>query len=140
MASSDPTGDALALLTSVLGGDATFTAALPGGIHQILAPPGTSGDFCLLAPQSATDVNAATAARIMTTLVVQVKVVGPAADEANLRTAYKRADALLQPNGRALANTDGTLACYREQAFTLGETDNNGVLWLHIGGLYRIEV
>lgn len=139
MASSDPVGDGFALLYGVLSGDATLMGYLAGGIHQVLAPPGVSPDWLLLINQSATDVNATTAARIMTTALFQVKVVGPAQDENTLRTAYKRADALLQPAGRALANTSGTLACFREQTFSVGELVN-GALWLNIGGLYRVEV
>lgn len=139
MASSDPVGDGFALLTSVLSGDATFMSYITG-MYEVMAPTGATPDYALLIHQSATDVNAATAARIMTTTLFQVKLVGPAADEADLRTAYRRADALLQPNGRALANTGGTLACYREQTFSIGELNNNGELWLNVGGLYRIEV
>ena len=138
MASNDPVGDGFKLLYGVLSGDATFMAAVTG-VFQVLAPTQTTPDYCLLIHQSATDVNATTAARIMTTLLYQVKVVGPAQDESNLRSAYARADALLQPGGRALTNTNGTLACYREQTFSVGELVN-GALWLNIGGLYRVEV
>ena len=138
MASSDPVGDGFALLYGVLSGDATFMAAVTG-LYQVMAPTQATPDYALLIHQSATDVNAATASRIMTTLVYQVKFVGPAQDEANLRTAYKRADALLQPNGLALRNVSGTLACFREQTFSVGELVN-GALWLNIGGLYRVEV
>ncbi|HET9109677.1 MAG TPA: hypothetical protein VFN78_02515 [Ktedonobacterales bacterium] len=139
MASSDPVGDGFALLTSVLGGDATFMSYLTG-IYEVMAPTGSAPDYCLLIHQSATDVNAATAARIMTTLLFQVKLVGPAADESNLRTAYRRGDTLLQPGGLALRNTNNTLSCFREQTFSIGELNNNGELWLNVGGLYRIEV
>lgn len=127
------------LLYAVLSADSTLMAALTGGLWEVYAPPGTTTPYGLLACQSATDVNAATAARIMTTLVYQVKIVGPAQDESTLRAAYVRADGLLQPSGRALSNTNGTLACYREQTFSLGELVN-GALWLNIGGLYRVEV
>lgn len=139
MASSDPVGDGFKLLYGVLSGDATFMAYLTGGLHQVLAPTGTTPDYALLIHQSATDVNAAVASRIMTTLVFQVKIVGPATDEANLRAAYVRADGLLQPSGLALRNTNGTLACFREQTFSVGELVN-GALWLNIGGLYRVIV
>lgn len=138
MASSDPIGDGFKLLYGVLSSDATFMAAVTG-IYEVMAPTQATPDYALLIHQSATDVNAATAARIMTSLLYQVKVVGPAQDETALRAAYTRADGLLQPNGRALSNTTGTLACYREQTFSVGELVN-GALWLNIGGLYRIEV
>ena len=138
MAAADPVGTGFALLYGALHGDATFLSYVTG-VYQVMAPPQSTPDYCLLIAQSATDTNTATATRVLTRLLYQVKVVGPAQDEANLRTAYARADALLQPSGQALRNTSGTLACFREQTFSVGELVN-GALWLNIGGLYRVEV
>lgn len=139
MASSDPVGDGFKLLYGVLSGDATFMSYV-SGVYQVMAPTGATPDYALLIHQSATDTNTATATRVLTTLLYQVKVVGPATDEANLRAAYVRADALLQPGGTALRNTNGTLACFREQTFSIGELNSAGALWLNIGGMYRVEV
>jgi hypothetical protein len=106
----------------------------------LVAPLGTAPDFAVIANQTATDVKGAMGARLMTSLLYQVKVMGPRDDEANLRTAYKRADALLQPSLRALANYGGTLAIYRESMLPEDGGIINGVQWLAIGGLYRVEV
>ena len=140
MASSDPVGDGLAALHALLSGDATFMGYLTGGLWELVAPIGTPPDFAVIASQTSTDVKGATAARIMTTQLFQFKVMGPRQDEANLRTAYKRGDALLQPNGRALANYSGTLAIYRESMLPEDGGIINGVQWYAIGGLYRVEV
>lgn len=138
MASSDPVGVGYTLIYQVLSADATFMSYVTS-IWRRLAPAGTSPNYALLVNQGNGDVNAATASRIMTGTVFQVKVVGPASDEDNLRAAYARADALLQPSGLALRNTNGTLSCYRQQPLEMSDTVN-GVPWLHVGGLYRIEV
>lgn len=140
MASSDPIGDGLAALYALLGGDVTFMGYLTGGLWELVAPVGTAPDFAIIANQSSRDVLGATAGRLMTTQLYQVKVLGPRDDAANLRTAYKRADALLQPSGRALANSGGTLAIYRESMLPEDGGIINGVQWLAIGGLYRVEV
>ena len=139
MAASDPVGVGYTLLYEVLSADATFMAYLTGGLWRRLAPTGTTPNYGLLVNQSGTDINATTASRIMTTLIYQVKVVGPQSDEDNLRAAYARADALLQPNGLALRNANGTLSCFRQQSLDMPD-EVNGVPWLHVGGLYRIEV
>jgi hypothetical protein len=140
VASSDPIGDGLAALYALLSGDATFMGYLSGGLWELVAPLGTAPDFAVIANQTATDVKGAMGARLMTSLLYQVKVMGPRDDEANLRTAYKRADALLQPSLRALANYGGTLAIYRESMLPEDGGIINGVQWLAIGGLYRVEV
>ena len=136
---TDPTSTAFALLYSTLHGDATLLALLAGGVHQVAAPPGSTPDWLLISQQSGTDTNTATAVRILTRMLFQVKVVGPVQDAGNLRSAYARADALLQPSGQPLRNQGGTLACFREQTISYGEMVE-GVLWLHYGGLYRVEV
>ena len=135
---TDPVSAGYNLLYTTLHGDATLMALITG-VFQDLAPTQSLPDWCLIAAQSATDTNTATAARILTRCLFQVKVVGPVTDATNLRTAYARVDALLSPGGLALRNTAGTLACYREQQFSVGELVS-GTLWLNLGGMYRVEV
>jgi len=135
---ADPIATGYALLYNTLTADATFMA-LVSGVYQEIAPAQVTTDYCLLINQSGTDVLSGVATRIMTTLLYQVKIVGPATDSANLNAAFARADALLQPNGQPLRNSGGTLACYREQTMTIGELDNS-VLWRNKIGIYRIEV
>lgn len=135
---TDPVSAGYNLLYTTLHGDATLMALITG-VFQDLAPTQSAPDWCLIAAQSATDTNTATAARILTRCLFQVKVVGPVTDAANIRNAYARVDALLQPSGLALRNTAGTLACFREQQFSVGELVS-GALWLNLGGMYRVEV
>ena len=135
---ADPIATGYALLYDTLTADATFMA-LVTGVYQELAPVAATPDYCLLISQSGTDVLSGVATRIMTTLLYQVKIIGPATDSVNLNNAFARADALLQPNGQPLRNSGGTLACYREQTMTVGELVN-GVLWRNKIGIYRIEV
>lgn len=135
---ADPVSTAFDLLYSTLHGDATLLALI-SGVYQVMAPPGSTPDWLLLVHQSSQDTLTATATRILTRSLFQVKCVGPVADAANLRAAYARADALLQPSGQPLRNTLSTLACYREQPLAYGELVN-GALWLNVGGLYRVEV
>ena len=135
---TDPVSAGYNLLYTTLHGDATLMALITG-VYQDMAPTQSLPDWCLIAAQSATDTNTATAARILTRCLFQVKVVGPVTDAANIRNAYARVDALLQPSGLALRKTSGTLACFREQQFSIGELVA-GALWLNLGGTYRVEV
>jgi len=138
---ADTITTALTLLYGTLHGDATLMA-LVSGVFQDIAPVGTSPDYCVISVQSpGADTLTATAIRILANPLLLVKVVGPAADMANLSAAYARADALLQPGGQPLRNAGGTLACYRESPFYLPEPQLiNGEPWVNLGGLYRIVV
>jgi len=135
----DPVQNGYALLYSTLHADATFMG-LVSGIYRYAAKAGATGDVCIINLQSSTDTNGGTGVRLLNRALFQVKISGPVADAANINAAYARADALLQPSGNPLRNTDNTLACFREQALDYGEVRQDGSLWMHHGGLYRIEV
>ena len=139
----EPVNLGYALLYSTLHNDATFAAAV-SGIFQSVALAGTTGIFCILNLQSSTDTNSAFGARILTRELFQVKICGQldsgGAVATSIRSAYARADALLQPNGLPLRNQSNTLCCFREQALSYTELRADGTLWLHYGGLYRVEV
>ena len=135
----DPVQNGYALIYSTLHADSAFMA-LVSGIYRYAAPAGTTGRWCILNLQSATDTNGGTGVRLLTRCLFQVKITGEAEDSVNINAAYARADALLQPSGNPLRNTDNTLACFREQALDYGEVRQDGTLWMHHGGLYRIEV
>lgn len=139
MGVTDPVSTAFALLYGVLHGDATLLS-LVSGIFQVAAPPGTTPDYIVINSQSATDTNSAYGSRLLTRCLMQVQVVGPVEHAANLRAAFARLDALLQPAGQPLRNQSNTLACFREQALSYGEVRSDGALYLHYGGLYRVEV
>ena len=135
----EPVNLGYALIFSKLTGDATFTAQVTG-VFQGAAPAGTTGNFCILNLQSSTDTNTANGFRRLTRQLFQVKICGPIENDTSIRSAYARADALLQPNGQPTRNTGGTLACYRQQAISYTEVRADGTLWLHYGGLYAVEV
>ena len=138
----EPVNLGYALLYSTLHNDATFAAAV-SGIFQGVAPANSvpaGSIFCILNLQSSTDTNSAFGARILTRQLFQVKICGPIENDTSIRSAYARADALLQPNGIPLRNQGNTLACFREQAISYTELRADGTLWLHYGGLYRVEV
>lgn len=136
----DPISAGFTLLYGTLSGDATLMALLAGGLWKYMAPPGSTPDYGLIANQSAPDTNSAIGSRILSRMLFQVKFVGPTQDDANLRAAFARADALLQPSGQPLRNQSGTLACFRESSLQLAEPQLiNGVQWVNIGGIYRVE-
>jgi|SRR6185312_16430111 len=135
----EPVNLGYALLYSVLHADGTFMGYV-SGVFQGVAPAGTTGIFCIINMQSSTDVNTANGYRIFARQLFQVKICGLADADTAIRSAYARADALLQPGGVPLRNVDGTLSCFREQAISYTELRADGTLWLHYGGLYRVEV
>lgn len=135
----DPVQNGYALLYSTLHADATFMA-LVSGIYRYVAPAGTTGRWCILQAQSSTDTNGGSGVRLLTRMLFQVRITGEMSDSVNIVAAYARADALLQPSGAPLRNTDNTLACFREQALDYSEVRQDGVAFMHHGGMYRIEV
>lgn len=141
MATTDTITTALTFLTNVLTGDTAFMA-LVSGVFLSIAPTNTQPDWCVIGVQSpGADTLSANAVRLLAQPLVSVKLVGPAADMANLSAAYARADALLQPSGQPLRNdpVTGTLACYRVSALFLPEPQLiNGEPWVNLGGLYRL--
>jgi len=114
-------------------------AYVTGGLYQVFAPATTTPPYALMTHMSGTDTNSGNGARILSRLLFQVQIVGPVTMGATIRSAYARADALLQPSFRPLRNTDNTLACFREQTLSYGEIIG-GTLWLHYGGTFRVEV
>lgn len=132
----------LAWLYSTLTSDATLAGLVPGGWWRDMAPPGTAQPFGILTQQSATDVLGSYAQRLMVTALYQVKVCSPASQFATLASAADRLDALIGHTSNLTAPSgDATiLSCYREQALALSELPSDGVLWSHVGGLYRVLI
>lgn len=124
----------LTFLYTTLSGDSIFTGYV-NGIWTGVAPEGVSPDFCILQPQSMPDVLTATATRIMSRNLYQVKIVGPVSDYANISRAYDRADQLLA----LVRNSGGIIACFRESSIYLPEVVD-GVPWVNLGGMYRVEI
>ena len=125
-------------LDSVLVPDATLLSYLPGGIHQGMAPLGTALPFGLFSPQSLMDINSATALRIYSNDLFNVKAVGLTSSGVALVNATDRIYTLLN-RINATVSRGIILACYREQEYYYTELVN-GVQWSHIGGLYRLQI
>ena len=144
MTIADPISPAFALINSTLRADSTFMGYV-SDVYQDIAPAIASTCYCIMQAQSAVDTNTATAVRMLTRLVMVVKIVGPAnksdgtSNGATLRAAFARADALLCPNGQPTRLAGGTLALYRTGVIAYSEVVA-GAQWLHLGGLYRAEV
>lgn len=139
MSIADPISPAFALVNSTLRNDATFMALVMGVYQGITPDIAYTAPYCVMNLQSAVDTNTATAVRMLTRLILQVQVVGKASDGAAVRSAFARADALLQPNGQPLRLQGGTLCLYRTGVISYDESIS-GTLFTHLGGLYRVEV
>ena len=126
--------EGLTFLYSTLTGDTTFMSYVTG-VFRGTAPEGSSADYAILIPQSATKVLSATAVKVMTNSLYQVKLVGPEADMANLSGAFDRAVALL---GLVRNASDNVLACFLEQDLYIQEVVN-GTQWANLGGLFRLQ-
>jgi hypothetical protein len=124
--------EGLTFLYSTLTGDTTFMSYVTG-VYRGIAPEGSTADYAIMIPQSATKVLTAQGVKVMTSSLYQVKLVGPEADMSNLSTAFDRAVTLL-----GLVRNDNVLACYLQQDLYLQEVVN-GIQWANLGGLFRIE-
>lgn len=119
-----------------LSGDTTLSNLVGGRIYSYLAPQDAVLPFVLFSHQAGHDVRGVGPARIMTSLVYQVKAVGQGHSFGPLKAIADRLDTLLQ--GASGSVVDGTvLMCVREQPVEYVETDD-GVQYRHLGGLWRI--
>jgi len=123
-------------LYRVLSQDMTLGDMVGGRIYAYVAPQDAPFPFILISHQAGHDVRGVGPARVMVSLVYQVKVVGQGGSFAPLQPIADRIDALLQ--GASGAVVDGqVLMCVREQPVAYVEVDD-GVQYRHLGGLYRI--
>jgi hypothetical protein len=126
--------EGLTFLYSTLTGDSTFMGYVTG-VYRGIAPEGSTADYAILIPQTATKVLTAFGVKIMTSSLYQVKMVGPEADMANLSAAWDRAVVLL---GLVRNGADNVLACYLQQDLYIQEVVS-GIQWANLGGLFRME-
>ena len=82
-------------LDSVLSADATLLADAPGGVWRALAPPSSAVPYVIMQHQSGSDVTTMNAFRLMSDLLFQIKIVGPASNTAGLVAGAARIDQLL---------------------------------------------
>lgn len=119
-----------------LSGDSTLSGLVGGRIYSYLAPQDAALPFVVFSHQAGHDVRGVGPARIMTSLVYQVKAVGQGHSFQQLKAIADRLDALLQ--GASGSVVDGTvLMCVREQPVEYVETDD-GIQYRHLGGMWRI--
>jgi len=138
-----------AYLQNTLGNDATLASLAPGGVNRALAQPNTAIPYIITAFHTGIDTVTMNAFRVLTNLVFQVKVVGPANNTSQLAAAAARIDALLgsppslPPGAIGIVIggvTQGYLySCYRDSPLEVDELVT-GELWTNIGGLYRMEL
>jgi len=129
----------LGWLYTTLHGDSALLTAAPGDVWRAMAPVNTTPPFVVIARQGGADVLTMNAYRLFASTLMQVKVVGPASGYSALVTAANRIDALIGRTGPIALSQGGILACYREQEIAYDE-NIDGVLWAHLGGLYRLEI
>jgi hypothetical protein len=128
-------------LDATLTGDATYMSYLPGGVHQGYAPvtsPPIPFPLGIINPQSLMDKNSATALRIYSPDLFQVKAVGKQETFQTLVNAANRAFVLLDKVNATVSNGI-ILASYREQEVYYIETIA-GIKYIHLGGLYRLQI
>ncbi len=122
--------------------DAALMAAAIGGVYREYAPVDTPAPFALVAQQVGTDVLTVNAKRLFSSLLVQIKAIGPSGPAGNygaLVTIADRIDALFKDRRNVTLASGGVLGSYREQTIAYGELVND-VPFSHLGGLYRIEL
>lgn len=130
---------AFAWISSLLSADATLLAAAPGGVHRDLAPPGTPSPYVIASIQSGNNKMTATAVRLWTDVLAQVKAVGPASSYAAIVAASARIDVLLNSSGIATVTGGYILSSYQESPLAVSEIVA-GEQWNNDGGLYRIAI
>lgn len=132
---------AYAWITSEMQADSVLMAAATGGISQGFAPDdGTLPPYVAFNRQAGSDVLTMQAVRLYSSLLLQIKAIGPASNYDALETIAGRIDALFGDRRNvALPTGGGVLGSYREQPVDYDEPVN-GQAWSHLGGLYRIEL
>jgi len=129
-----------AWLTQRLGGDATLAALAPGGVHAEINVAEAAFPYVVFELQKPEDVLTLNARRVMTQAVYLVRAIGRDCGAADLQAAADRIDALLGwYRAEGLLTGGGVRGCYREAPFKLIELEG-GVVYPHLGGLYRIIV
>lgn len=122
-----------------LTNDGTLMALCPGGVHEQPAPLDVKGLFVVFAVQTALDTTGLGAARILTSGVWQIRVVGENVPTSTLGPAAARIDQLLQ--GQRGSNADGRIyGCVRTGPLRLPAEVSDGRIIRSLGGLYRITV
>jgi len=104
------------------------------GVYYGVAPQGKVLPYVIFAKQSETD-HYVFQGRICVEMMYLIKVVGKGSSIEAIRDAYNLVD--IAVNNKRLAL--GVLQCRRESGLEYLE-DDNGIIYYHVGGLYRLLV
>lgn len=117
-----------------LTSDATLMAAVPGGVHESVAPEGTAEPWVVFQLVSNRDVNAVGQTRVVTQCDWDVKAIAEASSYAGLADIADAIDTLLHDV------TDGVVvSCHRVSTIRYSEKAS-GTEYRHVGGTYRVQV
>lgn len=121
---------------------ATLTPLATGGAWQGVEPPGIASPFIVYALDAPSDIVGVAGTRLWNSSLYSVKVVGTAAQDAQLASIADDIDAALQLVGDfdIGPNSDGHLMrCVREGPLPIPVEIVNGVSWITYGALWRIQ-
>lgn len=120
--------------------DSALMAAATGGVYQGYADISVIPPYALYTQQAGTDILTMNALRLWTSILMQIKMIGPATNYVALVTGADRIDALFKRVGpTALPGSGGVLEAHRESTIAYEELIN-GAQFSHLGGLYRIDL
>jgi hypothetical protein len=133
----------LSFLLTTLRADSILVSLSPGGIRHGAMPVGSIYPGTVIQFQSGTDVITTNAKRLMMNALYQCKSVGPIDNPQSVVDLASRIDDVLGGD-QGLKNVSVTggyiLSCYRESPLLLTDVDKSGVQYMHLGGLYRIQI
>jgi hypothetical protein len=124
-------------LYGLLTGDSTLVGLVDGRVYGYLDQRDGALPYVVYSFQGGYDVRGNGPTRFMTSLLYQVKAVGAGASFQPLQAIADRLDELLQ-GASGTVSGGRVLVCVREQPINFPEV-HNGVIYLHVGGLWRIH-
>lgn len=129
-------------INTTIQADSALMAVAIGGVWQGQADIGTIPPFVTYGKQADSDILTLNKVRLWASLLLQIKMVGPASNYAALVAGANRIEALFgSVRSVALPGGGGVLECYRDGEIALEEPKPvNGVQWSHLGGFYRIDL
>lgn len=122
-------------LYDTLSANGAIATVVGGRIYRNVAPAGATFPYIVMQYVSGTDVYAMGGVRVVSSVVVIVKAVGPVSQYAALASLADAIDAAISGavNGRSV------LSCLRLTALDY-EEEYSGVRYHHIGGQYSLVV
>lgn len=136
------TAQAIKWIIATAKADAPLVAVATGGFYETFAPIGTTMPyFLVVAQQPGSDVLSGNRTRLMTHILLQIKVVGFTTGYDSLITGADRIDALFGDTKNVALSPGSMIACWRENAIAYPDPNLvDGKQVRHLGGLYHIEL